>query len=82
MGLKQTGYVNGRAYYGSVYYKNNVRYAGIYETAGQPIQVYDKLQESINAEVTTRPSAILRQGTDVRDDNPQLNIPGTPDTIN
>jgi hypothetical protein len=82
VGLKQTGYVNGRAYYGSVYYKNNVRYAGIYETAGQPIQVYDTLQESINAEVTTRPSAILRQGTDVRDDNPRLNIPGTPDTIN
>lgn len=81
VGLKLTGYVNGRAYYGSVFYKEGVRYAGIYETPGQLIQVYDTLQESINAEVTTPPSAILRQGTDVRSNNPRLNIPGTPDTL-
>ena len=81
VGLKLTGYVNGRAYYGSVFYKGNVRYAGVYETPGQLIQVYDTLQESIDAEVTTPPSAILRQGTDVRSNNPRLNIPGTPDTL-
>ena len=81
VGLKLTGYVGGRAYYGSVFYKEGVRYAGVYETPGQLIQVYDTLQESINAEVTTPPSAILRQGTDVRSNNPRLNIPGTPDTL-
>jgi hypothetical protein len=77
VGLKQTGYVNGRAYYGAVYYDNGIRYAGFYETIGEPIQVYDTLRESIIAQVTTPPSAILRQGTDIRSNNPLLNIPGT-----
>jgi hypothetical protein len=81
VGLKLTGYVEGRAYYGSVFYKDGVRYAGIYETPGQLIQVYDTLQESIDAEVTTPPSAIQRSGTDVRSNNPRLNIPGTPDSL-
>jgi hypothetical protein len=81
VGLKQTGYVDGRAYYGSVFFKDNVRYAGIYETPGQLIQVYDTLQESIDAEITTPPSAIQRSGTDIRSNNPRLNIPGTPDSL-
>ena len=81
VGLKLTGYVDGRAYYGSVFFKDGVRYAGIYETPGQLIQVYDTLQESIDAEVTTPPSAIQRSGTDVRSNNPRLNIPGTPDSL-
>ena len=81
VGLKQTGYINGRAYYGSVFFKDGVRYAGIYETPGQLIQVYDTLQESIDAEVTTPPSAIQRSGTDVRSNDPRLNIPGTPDSL-
>ena len=77
VGLKQTGYVNGRAYYGAVYYDNGIRYAGFYETVGEPIRVYDTLRESIIAQVTTPPSAILRQGTDIRSNDPLLNIPGT-----
>ena len=77
VGLKQTGYVNGRAYYGAVYYDNGIRYAGYYETVGEPVQVYDTLRESIIAQVTTPPSAILRQGTDIRSNDPLLNIPGT-----
>ena len=81
VGLKQTGYVDGRAYYGAVFYKDGVRYAGYYETAGQLIQVYDTLRESIDAEVTTDPSAILRQGTDTNSNNPRLDIPGTPDEL-
>ena len=81
VGLKQTGYVDGRAYYGAVFYKDGIRYAGYFETAGQQIQVYDTLQESIDAEVTTDPSAILRQGTDTNSNNPRLDIPGTPDEL-
>ena len=81
VGLKQTGYYDGRPYYGAVFYKEGVRYAGYYETAGQLIQVYDTLQESIDAQVTTSPSAIQRQGTDVNSNNPRLNIPGTPDNL-
>ena len=81
VGLKRTGYVDGREYFGAVFYKEGVRFAGYYETAGQLIQVYDTLQESIDGEVTTRPSAILRQGTDITSNDPRLNIPGTPDNL-
>jgi hypothetical protein len=77
VGLKQTGYVNGRAYYGSVYYNRGIRYAGFYETVGEPVIVYDTLRESILAQITTPPSAILRQGTDIRSNDPLLNIPRT-----
>ena len=80
-GLKQTGYIEGRAYYGEVFFKDGVPFAGRYETAGRLIQVYATLQESIDAEVTTRPSAIQRSGTDVNSNNPRLNIPGTPDNL-
>jgi len=81
VGLKQTGYVDGRAYFGAVFYKDGIRYAGFYETPGELVQVYDTLQESIDAQVVTRPSAILRQGTDTNSNNPRLNIPGTPENL-
>lgn len=81
VGLKQTGYVEGRPYYGAVFYKDGIRYAGFYETVGDLVQVYDTLQESIDARVTTPPSAIQRQGTDVTSNDPKLNIPGTPENL-
>ena len=81
VGLKQTGYIDGRAYYGAVFYKDGLKYAGYYETPGKLVQVYDTLQESVTGRVTTAPSAIPRVGTDVSSNNPQLNIPGTPNTI-
>ena len=83
VGLKQNGYIFGRAYYGSVFYKDGVRYAGFYETPGQLVQVYDTLQESIDAQVTTAPTAIQRFGTDTElsSNNPKLNLPGTPENL-
>ena len=81
VGLKQTGYYDGKPYYGAIFYKEGIKYAGWYETAGQLIQVYDTLQESIDAQVTTPPSAIQRQGSDIRSNDPRLNIPGTPDNL-
>ncbi len=81
VGLKQTGYYDGRPYYGAVFYKDGIRYAGYYETAGQLIQIYDTLQESIDARVTTPPSAIQRQGTDITSNDPRLDIPNTPDNL-
>jgi hypothetical protein len=81
VGLKQTGYVDGRAYYGAVYYDQGVRYAGFYETVGDPVRVYDTLQESITAQVTTPASAIERSGTDITSNDPRLNIPGTPENL-
>ena len=80
-GLKQTGYYDGKPYYGAVFYEDGVRFAGYYDTPGQKVQIYDTLQESIDAEVTTPPSAIQRQGTDINSNNPRLNIPGTPDNL-
>ncbi len=81
VGLKQTGYYDGRPYYGAVFYKDNVKYAGYYETAGKLIPIYDTLQESIDAEITTPPSAIQRQGTDVNSNDPKLDIPDTPEYL-
>ena len=81
VGLKKTGYYKGRPYYGAVFYKNGIRYAGWYETPGELVQIYNTLQESIDAEVTTPPSAIQKQGSDVSSDNPRLDIPGTPDNL-
>ena len=81
VGLKQTGYYQGRPYYGAVFYQDGVRYAGWYETAGDLVQIYDTMQESIDAEVTTPPAAILRQGSDVSNNNKRLNLPGTPDNL-
>ena len=81
VGLKQTGYVEGRPYYGAVYYEEGVRYAGYYKTIGTPIVVYNTLLESITAKVTTPASAIERSGTDVTSNDPRLNIPGTPENL-
>ena len=81
VGLKQTGYYQGRPYYGAVFYQDGIRYAGWYETPGQLVQIYNTLQESIDAEVTTPPSAILKQGSDVSSNDPRLDIPGTPENL-
>ena len=80
-GIKRTGYYNGKPYYGAIYYQDGIKYAGLYKTAGQLIQIYDTLQESIDATVTTPPSAIQRQGSDVTSNDPRLNIPGTPENL-
>ena len=81
VGLKQTGYVNGRPYYGSTFSQDGILYAGVYETTGDLVQVYATLQESVDNQVTTRASAILRQGSDVTSNDPRLNIPNTPDNL-
>ena len=81
VGVKQTGYYDGRPYYGAVFYKEGVRYAGYYETTGVLVQIYDTLQESIDGIVTTPPSAIQRQGTDISSDDTNLDIPNTPDNL-
>jgi len=81
VGLKQTGYVNGRPYYGSTFSQDGILYSGVYETTGDLVQVYATLQESVDGQVTTRASAILRQGSDVTSNDPRLNIPNTPDNL-
>jgi hypothetical protein len=81
VGIKKTGYIDGKPYYGAVFYENGIRYAGYYKTVGTLIRVYDTLQESITAEVTTPPNAIERFGTDINNNNLRLNIPQTPTNL-
>ena len=81
VGLKQTGYYDGKPYYGAVFYKDGIRYAGFFETAGELVQIYDTMQESIDAMVTTPPSAIQKSGTDINSNDPRLNLPNTPDNL-
>jgi hypothetical protein len=81
VGLKRTGFYDGKPYYGAVFYKDGVRYAGWYETPGRSVQIYDTMQESIDGEVTTSPSVILRQGSDSGSNNPKLDIPGNPNNL-
>ena len=50
-------------------------------SAGELVQIYDTLQESIDAMVTTPPSAILRQGSDTSSNDPRINIPRTPENL-
>ena len=80
-GLRLTGYVNGKPYYGQVFAKDGNLYAGISETIGELVPVYATLQESILNRQTTRASAILRTGTEISRNDPTLNIPNTPDNL-
>ena len=45
-GLKQTGYYDGKPYYGAVFYEDGIRYAGYYDTPGQKVQIYDTMPVS------------------------------------
>ena len=47
VGLNVNGYVDGKPYYGNVYYQNGIRFAGSPNTGGTPIRVYNTRQESI-----------------------------------
>ena len=80
-GLRKTGYVNGKPYYGQVFAKDGNLYAGISQTIGQLVPVYATLQESILNRQTIQPSAILRSGSETNSNNPNLNIPNTPDNL-
>ena len=44
VGLDINGYVDGKAYYGNVYFENGVKYAG---TGGSLVRVYDTIQDSV-----------------------------------
>lgn len=59
VGLNVQGYVDGRPYYGKVYYDNEVKFAGVPGTS-KPIRVYDTKTESI------RRSDAAAQGDSVR----------------
>ena len=39
--------VDGKRYYGNVYYDSGVKYAGVENTGGQSVRVYDTRRDSI-----------------------------------
>ena len=47
VGLNNNGYVDGKPYYGNVYFSEGVKYAGIQQTGGTVVRVYDTIQESV-----------------------------------
>lgn len=48
VGLNINGYVDGRPYYGNVFFDNGQKFAGIQATGGKRIRVYDTKQDSIS----------------------------------
>ena len=47
VGVNINGYVDGKAYYGNVYFSEGVKYAGASSAGGTKIRVYDSRSESI-----------------------------------
>ena len=47
VGLDINGYVDGKAYYGNVYFAEGVKYAGTRQTGGAVVRVYDTIQDSV-----------------------------------
>ena len=48
VGLNVTGYVDGKAYYGNVYFENGVKFAGTTAKTGTDIRVYESREASIS----------------------------------
>ena len=47
VGVNLNGYVDGKAYYGNVYFSEGVKYAGTRQSGRAPIRVHDTLKDSI-----------------------------------
>jgi hypothetical protein len=71
-GIRQTGYVNGKPYYGQVFAQNGNLYAGISLDVGELIPIYATLEASVLNQQTIQPSAILRSGSQTSDGNPLI----------
>ena len=56
VGLNINGYIDGKAYYGNVYYVNGIRYAGTSaQTSGTDIIVYDTRLASLQKRLVVKP---------------------------
>ena len=54
VGLTLNGYVDGKAYYGNVYFVGGTKYAGTTTSDGTDIRVYDTRLESIDNPTTEK----------------------------
>jgi len=73
VGLNINGYVDGKPYYGNVYYVNGIRYAGTTARSGTNIVVYDTQLESvqkrpIEGQITAQITASQREETETQED--------------
>jgi len=60
VGLTVQGYVDGKPYYGNVYFENGLKYAGTQNTGGQITRVYNTKSESILKETQSVVSGSTR----------------------
>ena len=71
-GIRQTGYVNGKPYYGQVFAQDGNLYAGVSLDVGELIPIYATLEASVLNQQTIKTSAILRSGSQTSDGNPLI----------
>ena len=69
VGLNINGYVDGKPYYGNVYYVNGIRYAGTTARSGTNIVVYDTQLASVQKrQIEGQITASQRQETETQED--------------
>ena len=69
VGLNINGYVDGKPYYGNVYYVNGIRYAGTSDKSGTNIVVYDTQLASVQKkQIDGQITASQREETETQED--------------
>ena len=69
VGLNINGYVDGKPYYGNIYYVNGIRYAGTSANSGTNIVVYDTQLASVQKrQIEGEITASQREETDTQED--------------
>ena len=69
VGLNINGYVDGKPYYGNIYYVNGIRYAGTTARSGTNIVVYDTQLASVQKrQIEGQITASQRQETETQED--------------
>ena len=59
VGLTINGYLDGKPFYGKVFFEDGIKYAGVSGQGGAKIRVYDTRIESINKEATSRVNEVV-----------------------
>ena len=70
VGLNINGYIDGKPYYGNVYFKSGVKYAGMSDNSGTDIVVYNTRLESVQRRVVagSTVTASQREETETQED--------------
>ena len=76
IGLQITGYIDGKPYYGNVFYDKGIKYAGIRNTG---VRVYESIQESITKEVLPVAPQQVQPQSAPEEDTTEISEPVTDD---